>query len=288
VTLADEYLEGVLKDAFERELEVDENVARTLPFFAATLALAVTLYGYAATKLPPPTWSFISIFLHALLMAGTLCLIPILWAMFQAVRVREYRIPPRETAQLEWGEELKAHYAAQGLTPKTVDARVAAHLRSRMLVEYAESAEHNRSANLPKLKARALGLTMLVVMLSIAFSMIGIIFITERAAAVGRTGATREPEAHSSEFGTKAAAQGGINATAYPATASGAPSGCEVPASANCQHGGRLTTPSNTSGAGAKPEPSVPAPSAPNPAPSPPAHQLLKKSEDGSAPLKRR
>ena len=33
----DEYLEGVVKDAFKRELEVDENVARTLPFFAATL-----------------------------------------------------------------------------------------------------------------------------------------------------------------------------------------------------------------------------------------------------------
>lgn len=49
---ADEYLEAVVRDAFERELEVSENVARTRPFFAASFAVAVPLYGYIAARLP--------------------------------------------------------------------------------------------------------------------------------------------------------------------------------------------------------------------------------------------
>jgi len=165
---ADEYLESVFKEAFKRELEVDENVARTLPFFAATLALVVTLYGYATTKLPAFEPGFLSLLLHLLLIAGAACLAGVVYSLFQAVRVREYRIPPKETEQIAWAESLKSFYAEQGMNPAAADHRVASDLRARMLVEFAEGVEHNRAANAPKLKARAQGFTLLVAALGIA------------------------------------------------------------------------------------------------------------------------
>ena len=174
----DEYLDGVFKDAFRRELEVDENVARTLPFFAATLALAATLYGYAFSRLPPPAWTASALTLGVLLTLGAVCLIGVLWNLFQAVRMREYRIPPRETELAAWVGELRAFYEREGESQEVAEARALARLRERMIIEYAESAEHNRAANKPKVKARALGFTLLVVMLSIAFLMVGIMFAT--------------------------------------------------------------------------------------------------------------
>ena len=119
----DEYLDGIFKDAFRRELEVDENVARTLPFFAATLALAATLYGYALSRLPPPAWTASALALHVLLILGVACLIGVLWNLFQAVRMREYRIPPRETELAAWVGELRAFYEREGGSQEVAEAR---------------------------------------------------------------------------------------------------------------------------------------------------------------------
>ncbi len=178
----EEYLEGVFKDAFRRELEVDENVARTLPFFAATMALVVTLFGYAVSKLPPPALGFVSLSLHLLLGFGALCLVLVVASLFQIVRVREYRIPPKETEQIKWAEALKAYHGARGLTGPALDDQVVAALRDRMIIEYAEGAEHNREANTPKLDGRSRGFMWLVIALGIAFLMIAIIFVSDQLA----------------------------------------------------------------------------------------------------------
>lgn len=186
---ADEYLEGVLKKSFERELEVHENIARTLPFFTASLAVAIPLYGYIAARIPPLSFSILSLVLHGLLVAGAACGMMILWNLFAMVRLREYRIPPKETEQIDWMQDLKAYYHDQGLTAATVDKKVTDDLREGMIQEYAAAAEHNRETNTPKLKARTTGVTFLVTMLAIAFLMIGTIFVTERLSPSPRQGA---------------------------------------------------------------------------------------------------
>lgn len=232
----DEFLEGTFKDSFKRELEADENVARTLPFFAATLALAATLFRYVLPQLPTPTLGWISLTLHALLVAGGVCLAVILWTLFQAVRVREYRIPPRETELATWQEELRAYYRGLKLAPATVEARVLADLRSRMILEYAEAAEHNRAANAPKIAARAFGFTMLVVMLSIAFLMIGIIFVVQKVSPPPPSGAARVAACQ-----TIAVPPGPVACDAAAAArtaAPGATGGGEVSGRAGSQHRG--------------------------------------------------
>jgi hypothetical protein len=276
----DEFLESTFKDSFKRELEVDENVARTLPFFAATLALAATLFRYVLPQLPKLTLSWISLTLHGLLVAGGVCLAVILWTLFQAVRVREYRIPPRETELATWQEELRAYYRGLKLTPATVETRVLADLRSRMILEYAEAAEHNRAANAPKVAARAFGFTMLVVMLSIAFLMIGIMFVVQRVSQPPPSGAPRVAACQ-----TIAAPPGPVACDAAGAAARAAAPGAagrgEVSGRAGGQHrGDKVNDEAKT--------PLPPAPPAQSAAPPPaPIHQLLKKNEEAGGPIGR-
>ena len=281
---ADDYLEGVFKDAFKRELEVDENVARTLPFFAATLALVVTLYGFATTKLPPLEWRLLSLLLHLLLLTGAACLAGVVYNLFQAVRVRVYRLPPKETELVTWAEGLRTFYAEQGLTPEASDEKVSGDLKSRLILEFAEGVEHNRAANIPKLKARAQGFTLLVAALGIAFLMIAIIFSTDRLASAGPKSAPHEQPTRQS----RNAAQPAIGAAPAAAAAETAvrAGGREISRRAGGEHGAQVSDAN-------KPAPAPPAPG-PAPAqsvaqpPAPPTHQLLKKSESGGGPLKTR
>lgn len=279
---ADEYLESVFKEAFKRELEVDENVARTLPFFAATLALVVTLYGYATTKLPTLQLGFLSLLLHLLLITGAACLAGVVYSLFQAVRAREYRIPPKETEHIAWAESLKSFYAEQGMNPAAADEKVASDLRARMLVEFAEGVEHNRAANAPKLKARAQGFTLLVAALGIAFLMIAIIFTADRLAPAGQPREPHEQPPRQEHDAAPAAVSAAPAAAA--AQAAGASGRREVPGRARGEHGPQVSDTAKPPQGGQPAQQPAPA-AAPPP---PPTHQILKKSEDGGGPIKTR
>lgn len=279
---ANEYLESVLKDAFKRELEVDENVARTLPFFAATLALVVTLYGYATTKLPPLELRSLSLLLHLLLLAGAGCLGGVIYSLFQAVRARVYRLPPRETELIAWADGLKAFYAEQGMNPEAADEKVAQDLKSRMIVEFAEGVEHNRSANVPKLKARAQGFTLLVAALGIAFLMIAIIFTADRLASAGPKSAPHEQSPRQVRDDPEAAVG---PAAASPAAQAAVRAGRgEVSGRARGEHGAQVSD-TNKAPQGGQPAQQPARPAVPPP---PPTHQLLKKSDEGGGPIERR
>lgn len=281
---ADDYLESVFEDAFKRELEVDENVARTLPFFAATLALVVTLYGYATTKLPPLEFQFLSLLLHLLLLAGAGCLGGVVYSLFQAVRARVYRLPPKETELIAWADGLKAYYAEQAISPEAADEKVAGDLRRRMILEFAEGVEHNRAANVPKLKARAQGFTLLVAALGIAFLMIGIIFSADRLASPGSKSPPHEQSPRQSGNAPEAAVGPGPAATAAEAAIRAGRR--EISGRAGGQHGAQVSDPAKTNPG---PAPAAPKPSQTVAQPPPaPTHQLLKKSESGGGPLKTR
>ena len=60
-----DYLAGTLAEAYRRELDQEENVWRSLPFFAATLALQLTvlvqLRGWLGTITGPMAWVAVSL-----------------------------------------------------------------------------------------------------------------------------------------------------------------------------------------------------------------------------------
>lgn len=185
---ADEYLEEVLKSSFERELEVDEHVARTVPFFAATFAFAGPLFAFILERLPPLEVTFLSVALRVMLASAALCAVMVLVNLYQAVRLRRYKIPPSEPDLIAYAAELKKAFSDAGLTPKYVQLRAQEKLRELLIEHYAKDTAHNRAMNGPKLRARANGFTWLVIMLTIAFSMIGTMFVTDEVTALHKRG----------------------------------------------------------------------------------------------------
>ncbi len=257
----DEYLERIFGDAFRRELDADENVARTLPFFTATLALAASLFGYVTTKMPMLGPNTLSVSLYALLALGALGLAGVLWTLFEAVRAREYRLLPRETEQREWVEQLRTFFAGNGLSGQALDERVSGELRSRMVLEYAEASEHNRGNNRRKLAARAQGLTLLVAVLTIAFLMVAIMFASTVRFSSAQPGGSNAAASDSEKAGDGHARQPPAGAAAAPVLRGGG----EVPGCA-CRGQGEAVTDTP------KPPAAAPAPSQPaNTAAAPPA-----------------
>ena len=92
----DEYLDRLFTDSFKREVDQDEAVWRTLPFFATALGLAGALVGYVASHLPNLSTAPLSLMLHVLIALALASLVAAGFWIWVAVRPREYVYLPRE------------------------------------------------------------------------------------------------------------------------------------------------------------------------------------------------
>lgn len=285
----DEYLEKTFSESFKRELDADENVARTLPFFAATVALAVNVFGYVGTQLHSLRMDAVGIAIYLLLGVGGICLAGTLWWLLVAVWPRYYRIPARETEFQDWAQELRKFYVAGGLSGAALDDAITADLRGRMIDEFAQATVHNRTNNARKNLARTQGLTLAVSALAIAFFAAGTMFVRERIfAPVGEDTGHAETTRRSTQAGGQSGAatdDGGVpsaEACAPKITVSCGrgenPRGSSIGAS-------EVMT-ENTKSPGANtPQQQPPAPAKP----AAPAPQMMKKSDSpASGPLNRR
>ena len=185
-TTAAEYLEKLFAESFKRELDQDENVVRSLPFFTAALALAVTLLGIAGRSLLPfdaTPWTFrFFMLIAAILLAGCAvwALCGVLWHLFAAVRPRSYTIPPTETELIAWENQLRTFHTASNLDGDDLERAVVTDLRDLMIKEYAKAAMAYRANNIPKLFARSQALMRLIMLLAFAFASTFIIFLEGR------------------------------------------------------------------------------------------------------------
>jgi hypothetical protein len=182
----DEYLEKLFTDAFKREFDQDENVVRSLPFFATALALAVTVLSLIGDRVLleiAGLWSprfYLSIVVIFLLCCTAWCLGSVLWYIFAAIRARTYKLPPSESDLLDWAGRLRSFYAAKGLAGSDLDAAIITDLRQTMISEYAEATESIRFNNARKAYARNQALSRLIAGLAFAFTLVAVIFIEER------------------------------------------------------------------------------------------------------------
>lgn len=174
-----EYLEKILEASFKREFEQDENVVRSLPFFATALGVIVAIFSQIITRMPAPETGAAGI-VNIMLAGAAGAFTWVLWCLFQIVRVREYKVPPDEQKLVAWAEALRAYYAKQGKTPAQAEKAATSDLRNRMIAAYAESAVHNREVNRSKFKHRTIGLTWLVILMALATLAVGVIFVEKR------------------------------------------------------------------------------------------------------------
>lgn len=168
-----EYLEKYAADGFKRESDQEENVVRSLPFFATSFGVLLAFLSLARGAMP--TWSFAPLPLaaYALLALILISLLLLIWFLFQAVRPRDFEYPMREAALVEYAKKLSGYYEqgdstaavsnVEGSAEPTGTATDAAileravveDLRAAVLTQLATAAEISRGNNTKRLAARA-------------------------------------------------------------------------------------------------------------------------------------
>jgi len=158
----------------------EERVFNSLSFFVAAMALTVNVLGYIVTKLPPLAPSIYSVTTHTLVIAAGILMVVVIGSLLTGVRERLYRLPPDEIATLRWAADLRTYYKSVGLGDQALSEAVVGDLRAEMVREIAESVVHNRRQNALRIAARTRGIILMVIQLTLAFLLVGIIFMHDR------------------------------------------------------------------------------------------------------------
>jgi hypothetical protein len=153
-TKTDEYLASIFADSFKREIDGDEAIWRSLPFFAAIIGLAVAVLPsifQSGVSVSLPGWQ------SAFYILFGLSLIAFAWAGFwfaRVVRVRDYRFLPLDTEILAYADRLRGFYQRTRVSDEEADERIREDLRRFMIRELAAAAAVNRANNRIRSNAR--------------------------------------------------------------------------------------------------------------------------------------
>lgn len=161
-----EYVERQVGDGFRRELEHEENVVRSLPFFATSIGALLAFIGLIQDSLPPIELAVLPIAVHVLLGLTLVSLLALLWFLYDSLRRRTLPEPMNEADLVRYAEELTAYYAAASTTePSTTgagthpvadrDRAVIAELRGILIEQLAAATSAIRTNNLQRLTARS-------------------------------------------------------------------------------------------------------------------------------------
>ncbi len=179
---------ATFQDAYRQEIGAEEDVHRTLPFFATALGFIVAAINYAAGQLP--TWDSLSrscprgrgiLLNHHMLacawpvmMAVTLLVVSaalgigVLAYLAAATRRRGYRRVGREPAQLGRARDLLAYHVREGLKGDALDTAVHLDLRQQILDDLAAAVPFNRDLILSRYAFRARAVAFLLASLLLA------------------------------------------------------------------------------------------------------------------------
>lgn len=141
-----DHIEKTLADAYRKEIDQEENVWRSLPFFAATISFQVAALSQVLLHLPPREsagawWDAI-----ASLVLGSLLMLAALAFLAASIAPASFSYVSNEPALLDYARGLdqdERDAAAQKLPP--LDAL--AVLRGVLADQYAVATHHNRQIN---------------------------------------------------------------------------------------------------------------------------------------------
>jgi len=147
VTSTLDHIEKTLADAYRKEIDQEENVWRSLPFFAAALALQLAALFQIIDRLPPK-WSggwWDTVVWSSIAALATLTAVGFLMASIFMARFR-YIAPEPELLDYAEGLDLDELQAA---TPSPPGGRFSAvaKLKATLARQYAVATHHNRQIN---------------------------------------------------------------------------------------------------------------------------------------------
>ncbi len=135
-----DHIEKTLADAYRKEIDQEENIWRSLPFFAATLALqlaVVVQIGQRVADLPSARW-----WGSLLLLTGAgLLSVAALAFLARSIFPARFRYLAPETELLGYARDLIQDESQPGAEPAL------AALRSTLAEQYAVATQHNRRIN---------------------------------------------------------------------------------------------------------------------------------------------
>ena len=163
-----DHIERVLADAYHREIEHEENVWRTLPFFAATLALQLTALFQTVEHLPPAGTAAWRAAVGFGIVSGATTFVALIFLAASIMPARFDYIAP-EPDLLDFADRLDWERTEAGRGPEASIEPVET-LKRELARQYALAAEHNRAINRSRAKRRSIaGLaTILSVLATIA------------------------------------------------------------------------------------------------------------------------
>jgi hypothetical protein len=165
---------SLFQDFYRMEVAAEEDVHRSLPFFATALGLAITALTYVASKLP--SWSDILKSCSAdrskfdwnvlrcsypadiaviILLIAAFMIARVLWFLARATKPRGYERVGPERAYINRIVELREYYASINPPPADIDAAVTCDIRDQLVQDFANILPHNRSISTFRYNSRA-------------------------------------------------------------------------------------------------------------------------------------
>jgi hypothetical protein len=172
---ADEFVEKLIGEGYKRELDQEENVVRSLPFFATSLGVLATALGLARPAIGPFALAAFPLAIYATLGFIGLAILLVLVFLLQATRPRQFKLPMSEQALLGYRTSLRDYYAASGKDEATLAEAMLADMREEVTRQVAEATRITRQNNLARLRARGRAVTALVAAIFLAFVLLGLI-----------------------------------------------------------------------------------------------------------------
>jgi hypothetical protein len=141
-----DHIEKTLADSYRKEIDQEENVWRSLPFFAAAIALELAALFQIFSKLPRTgTWALVAA--EGLLVLIGLLLIAALLLLAACIAPVRFRYLSREPLLLRYTEDLIAFEQVGDNQTTAYPARASGILKHELARQYSVATDHNRRIN---------------------------------------------------------------------------------------------------------------------------------------------
>jgi hypothetical protein len=149
-----EFLHAHSQAGYDREIEANESIWRTLPLFAVLFGFAGTLLSFIATRAPEPdkgAWAYAT---YVLLLATTFVFGVALRFMWDVMKPRLHRYLPDDMKVREHASALTKFYLESGLSDGEAQRATRRDIHSYITEEFAAASAENQKHNQAKTYAR--------------------------------------------------------------------------------------------------------------------------------------
>jgi hypothetical protein len=149
------YIEKTLADSYRKEIDQEENVWRSLPFFAATLVLQLAALFQMIDKIPGPTTVLGLVSVSLLALAGVSTLVS-LGFLAASIYMQSFDYIAKEPALLHYAQGLiRDEQASENRTEEDPFSALVT-LKTEIARQYAQATDHNRQINKRRERLRSI------------------------------------------------------------------------------------------------------------------------------------